>query len=90
MTMGENEDEIRAYFQKMITIPVGVSLFPKDPMYATRWWADAAVGSNIVLWEQHEKGGHFPSIEKPDLLAKDLRNFTSAAKLAEMVPAVRE
>ena len=33
------------------------------------------VPDNVTLWSYHEKGGHFPAIEEPQLLAEDLRTF---------------
>lgn len=45
-------------------------------MYIPRWWAAVTAASNIIFWKEHEKGGHFPSLERPDVLAADIREFT--------------
>ncbi|KAJ5194777.1 epoxide hydrolase [Penicillium cinerascens] len=80
--MGEGEMEMKTCLTRMISIPMGVSVFPKDPMYAQQWWAEAAVGKKIVFWKEHEKGGHFASVEKPVQLIEDIRSFTKASKLS--------
>jgi pimeloyl-ACP methyl ester carboxylesterase len=33
------------------------------------------VPENVTLWSYHDKGGHFPAIEEPQLLVEDLRKF---------------
>jgi hypothetical protein len=41
--------------------------FPKPPReLAERYF-------NVVHWEEHERGGHFPAVAEPDLLAQQLR-----------------
>jgi pimeloyl-ACP methyl ester carboxylesterase len=35
----------------------------------------AAGGNNIVHWSEFDRGGHFPAMETPDLLADDIRTF---------------
>ncbi|KAE9409095.1 epoxide hydrolase domain-containing protein [Gymnopus androsaceus JB14] len=59
-------------------VGLGVSSFPKDIGYATRWWADATMAENIVTWREHEKGGHFPSVECPDALIEDVQEWIKA------------
>lgn len=61
-------------------VGLGVSSFPKDIGYATRWWADATMAENIVTWREHEKGGHFPSVECPDALIEDVQEWIKAVK----------
>lgn len=83
--MGQGKEKITPYFYAIINIPVGVSVFPKDVMHATRWWTEAAVARNIVFWKEHDKGGHFPSIEKPTELIDDIRSFTVAGKIVDKI-----
>jgi pimeloyl-ACP methyl ester carboxylesterase len=33
------------------------------------------VPDNVTLWSVHDTGGHFPAIEEPELVVKDLRDF---------------
>ncbi|CZS87900.1 hypothetical protein WAI453_000285 [Rhynchosporium graminicola] len=58
------------------TVDFGASIFPKDVLNIPHFWASSTVSRNIIIWRTHDKGGHFPSIEKPDELIKDIRDFT--------------
>ena len=33
------------------------------------------VPDHVTLWSVHDRGGHFPAIEEPELLVQDLRTF---------------
>lgn len=57
--------------------PTGVAIFPKDLITAPRAYADRIF--NIAQWTEFKEGGHFAAMEKPELLAEDIREF--AAKL---------
>jgi pimeloyl-ACP methyl ester carboxylesterase len=56
-------------------VPFGFSAFPFDVGYVPQWWARATVAENIVFWKNHEKGGHFPSCERPAELEDDIQEF---------------
>ena len=53
--------------------PVGVSSFPKEILNPPRDWMNAVC--NVGWMKEHGKGGHFPSVECPDLLVGDLREW---------------
>ncbi|KAI0071750.1 alpha/beta-hydrolase [Panus rudis PR-1116 ss-1] len=53
--------------------PFGVSFFPKEIFVAPTSWAHTR--GNLVFKSVHERGGHFPAYEEPELLASDLRKF---------------
>jgi pimeloyl-ACP methyl ester carboxylesterase len=57
---------------KGVTIPVGVSTFADEIYRAPRSWAEQAY-SNLVYYNQHDRGGHFAAWEQPDLLSQDVR-----------------
>ncbi|KAJ3840916.1 epoxide hydrolase domain-containing protein [Lentinula raphanica] len=61
-------------------VAVGVSSFPKDVGYATKWWAEATLAEKIVTWRENDKGGHFPSVECPDALISDVLEWVKAVK----------
>lgn len=46
-----------------------------DVGYVPIWWAKCKVAKNIVFWKEHEKGGHFASVECPEVLVGDIRKF---------------
>ena len=56
-----------------ITLPVGVSNFPREIFPAPRAWGDQAF-SNIIHWRNLDRGGHFAAFEQPDLFARELRD----------------
>ncbi|KAK4072219.1 hypothetical protein Trihar35433_4283 [Trichoderma harzianum] len=61
--------------------PVALSEFPADIWYRTPLdWAQR--GGNVVVRKVHDKGGHFPSIETPDVLIDDIRSFFGNGSLA--------
>lgn len=53
--------------------PTGVAVF-KDDFQTIRVFAERD-NSNIVHWSRFDEGGHFASLERPDLLAGDIRTF---------------
>jgi epoxide hydrolase len=53
------------------TVPTSVAVFPHDIALPVR--ARAERTDNIVRWTTHPRGGHFASLEAPDLLLGDLR-----------------
>ena len=55
-----------------VSIPSGASAFPKEILPAPREWAERTL-TNLVYWNEVEKGGHFAAWEQPDLFVKELR-----------------
>ncbi|MGJ8738617.1 alpha/beta fold hydrolase, partial [Zobellia laminariae] len=56
-----------------INIPVGFAKFPKEIPTPPREYIEK--GLNIVHWTDLPKGGHFPALEQPKLLADDIIFF---------------
>jgi len=54
-------------------VPFGVSAFPMELMVGRRRWVEA--GRNVTFWREHERGGHFAAMERPDDLIVDIREF---------------
>jgi pimeloyl-ACP methyl ester carboxylesterase len=54
-----------------VDLPVGVSVFPHD-LPAARSWAPA-VYPRLFYWHELDRGGHFASLEVPDLFTEELR-----------------
>jgi pimeloyl-ACP methyl ester carboxylesterase len=55
-----------------VTVPVGVSVFPDDVVYAPRSWTEQAY-PNLVHYNEVDRGGHFAAWEQPELYASELR-----------------
>jgi pimeloyl-ACP methyl ester carboxylesterase len=53
--------------------PTGVAVFADD-FKSIRTFADRD-NSTIVHWTEHETGGHYASLERPDVVAGDIREF---------------
>ncbi|MEV7397092.1 epoxide hydrolase family protein [Aeromicrobium sp. NPDC092404] len=53
--------------------PTGVAVFADD-FTSIRTFADRD-NSNIVHWTEHETGGHYASLERPDVVSADIREF---------------
>ncbi len=62
-----------SFAPRAINLPAGVSVFPKEIMRPTREWAEATM-TNIVHWNELDKGGHFAAWEQPDLYVKEVRD----------------
>jgi hypothetical protein len=60
-----------------------------DVLHIPRWWAAVSVSSNIVFWKEHEKGGHFASVEKPVELVEDIREFTKLINPERMAALIK-
>ncbi|MEC9034048.1 MAG: epoxide hydrolase [Actinomycetota bacterium] len=54
-------------------VPLGVSAFPNELFVARKRWVEAS--HNVVFWREHEKGGHFASLEAPQIYIDDVREF---------------
>lgn len=58
----------------VITKPLGLSRFPFDVNIPPISWVKA-LHPNVVFVQRHERGGHFPGLEVPELLVGDLREM---------------
>lgn len=54
-----------------VDLPVGVSVFPHD-LPAARSWA-SLVYPQLFYWNELDRGGHFASLEVPQLFTEELR-----------------
>lgn len=58
-----------------IEAPSAVALFPADPPSGMpREWAERSY-SDLRRFTRMPRGGHFPAMEEPELLAEDIRSF---------------
>ena len=58
-----------------VDVPTGVCIFPKDLMPAPKAFAERFF--NVQHWAEASKGGHFAAMEKPEILAADIRQFVT-------------
>ncbi|MFB7274562.1 epoxide hydrolase family protein [Streptomyces sp. NPDC056244] len=57
-------------------VPTGCSVFPKDA-WLPRAWARERF-TDLRYWRDLPDGGHFPALERPEVLAGELRTFSRA------------
>ncbi|HEX4356590.1 MAG TPA: epoxide hydrolase [Pseudonocardia sp.] len=57
--------------ERVGTVPTAVAVFPRDISVPIRRVAERS--DNIVRWTTFDRGGHFASLEEPDLVLADLR-----------------
>ncbi|RVV97921.1 epoxide hydrolase [Mesobaculum littorinae] len=52
--------------------PAGISMFRGEQVRLSRRWAEARFG-RLVHFTEHDRGGHFAALERPDAFVDDLR-----------------
>jgi len=57
-----------------IGVATGCSIFPKEILRISRRWASSRF-TNIVYWNELDRGGHFAAFEQPELFVGEMRNF---------------
>ena len=55
-----------------ITVPTGVSIFPREIRRPSRRWAEHRF-VNLHSWNDLERGGHFAAFEQPELFVDEVR-----------------
>ena len=66
------ENKFGFFAPKGVAIPVAVSAFPDEVCTIPRSWAERAY-PKLIYYKKHDKGGHFPAWEQPELLSEDVR-----------------
>ncbi|MEU4178570.1 epoxide hydrolase family protein [Streptomyces sp. NPDC026589] len=64
-----------------VDVPAAITMYPRDIDKTPRPWAQERY-RNIVRWRSPEAGGHFPSLEMPELFVADLREGLAAVLAA--------
>lgn len=55
-----------------LSLPVAVTVFPRDiPLLPRTWIADAY--SNLIHYGEAEADGHFAALEQPQILVDEIR-----------------
>jgi len=55
-----------------VELPTGISLFPKEIFRCSRRWAEQRF-RNLIHFREHERGGHFAALERPQVLVDEIR-----------------
>ncbi|TNC19718.1 epoxide hydrolase [Georgenia sp. 311] len=60
--------------EPVVRVPAGASVFGAEVPRPSRRWAERRF-PDLRYWAEHERGGHFPALEVPELFVEDLRAF---------------
>ncbi len=55
-----------------VSVPSGCSIFPKEIMRTSRRWAEKRF-TNLVYWNELDRGGHFAAFEQPEVFVGEVR-----------------
>jgi epoxide hydrolase len=67
-------ESFRGWRPAKVEVPTGVSIFPKEIFRPSRRWAERRY-TNIVHWDELDRGGHFAAFEQPKSFVEQLRTF---------------
>ncbi|MEM7473976.1 MAG: hypothetical protein AAF483_03230 [Planctomycetota bacterium] len=63
------------------SVPIGAALFPKEIQLPPRPWFELMYGKdNVRRYTVMPHGGHFASMEEPDLLIGEVRAFSGTVR----------
>lgn len=62
-----------------LTLPVAVTVFPRDIPRLPRTWIEDAY-SNLIHYGEADKGGHFAALEQPEILVSEIRTGLRALR----------
>ena len=57
-----------------VTVPSGISVFPKEIFRTSRRWAERRF-TDLRFFSEPDKGGHFAAFEQPERFVEDVRAF---------------
>ena len=55
-----------------VRLPTGCSIYPKEIFRCSRRWAEKKF-TNLVHWNELDRGGHFAAFERPEVFVDELR-----------------
>jgi hypothetical protein len=56
-----------------LSLPVAVTAFPREIYRASKSSAEQTY-SNLIYWNEAERGGHFAAFEEPDIFVEEMRS----------------
>jgi pimeloyl-ACP methyl ester carboxylesterase len=66
------ENKSGSFAGPKLTLPVAVTVFPRDIPRLPRTWIEDAY-SNLIHYGEAAKGGHFAALEQPEILVSEIR-----------------
>ena len=65
-------EQIGDFRRPKLTLPVAVTVFPRDIPRLPRSWIEDTY-SNLIHYGEADKGGHFAALEQPEILVSEIR-----------------
>ncbi|GAA1459744.1 epoxide hydrolase [Williamsia maris] len=62
--------------QPDVTVPVGVSMFPRELYRTSERWARKRYPT-LAYWNELDRGGHFAALEQPELFVGEIRAWAA-------------
>ncbi len=66
------ESTLSGWIPVEISMPTGVSVFPKEVSRPSRRWVERYY-NNLIHWNELPKGGHFAAFEQPAVFVDEVR-----------------
>jgi len=66
------ENKAASFAGPKLTLPVAVTVFPRDIPRLPRSWIEDTY-SNLIHYHEADKGGHFAAFEQPEILISEIR-----------------
>ncbi|WP_430378818.1 epoxide hydrolase family protein [Streptomyces sp. B1-3] len=73
------ENKSRTFVGPKVTLPVAVTVFPKDIPRVPRSWIEDTY-SHLIHYGEADKGGHFAALEQPETLVSEIRTGLRALR----------
>ncbi len=73
------ENKSGTFVGPKLTLPVAVTVFPKDIPRLPRSWIEDTY-SNLIHYGEADKGGHFAALEQPEILVSEIRTGLRALR----------
>lgn len=67
------ESKGAAFSGGKLNLPVAATVFPRETYRAPKSWAEQTY-SNLIYWNEAERGGHFAAFEQPDIFVEEMRS----------------
>ena len=67
-------------------VPTALAIFPNELFTEMTEVFAGYKYHNIIMHTHHLKGGHFPAMEVPDILAEDIRQFVKKNEDIQCTP----
>jgi pimeloyl-ACP methyl ester carboxylesterase len=66
------ENKSASFAGPKLTLPVAVTVFPRDIPRLPRTWIEDTY-ANLIHYGEADKGGHFAALEQPEILVSEIR-----------------